>query len=247
VSVIALIPARSGSKGIPGKNLRQLGGLSLMDHALLCARRAGIPAFTTFLSTDYPYREEPPHPEIAFRLLKRPPALAQDDTPMIEVVQHALTHACGDPDDIICLLQPTQPFRKPEHVQQAMRLLQETQADSVVSVVALPLSHSPEMLLAIDADGLLSWLNEWAYVNDFSDGTGNGWEALPTRRQDARPAYMRDGTCYVFWRRTAERWGTIYGQDVRPLLIDPADSCELDTELDWAACVRRWQERHGGA
>jgi CMP-N-acetylneuraminic acid synthetase len=56
---------------------------------------------------------------------------------------------------------------------------------------------------------------------------------------------MRDGTCYVFWRKTVEQHGTIYGQDVRPLIIDPADSCELDTELDWAACVRRWEEIHG--
>jgi CMP-N,N'-diacetyllegionaminic acid synthase len=234
VSVIAIIPARMGSKGIVNKNLRQLDGLSLMDHALLCARRAGIPAFTTFLSTDYPYHEEPPHPEIAFRLLKRPPALAQDDTPMFDVVQHALTHACGNPDDIIVLLQPTQPFRKPEHIQQTIALLRQgAVGDSVATVVEIPRSHAPEFVVRVHEANPASMGIE---VQD-----------APPRRQDVPPAYIRDGTCYAFWRETVETYGSLYGPYCVPLIIDPADSCELDTELDWAACVRRWQERHGGA
>jgi CMP-N-acetylneuraminic acid synthetase len=92
------------------------------------------------------------HPEIASppRLISVRQHYAQDDTPMIEVVQHAEPDPRDRGLDIIVLLQPTQPFRTPEHVQQAIRLLQETQADSVVSVVPLPLSHSPMLYNSIE-------------------------------------------------------------------------------------------------
>ena len=138
---IALIPARSGSKGIPGKNFRPFAdGLCCADRALLCARQAGIAAIDLFLCTDYDYPEEPPIAEIAFRMIHRPPELAQDDTPMVDVVRHALAHpyVSGDDDDIIVLLQPTQPFRTPNHIREAVKLLRDEGADSVVSVVPVP-------------------------------------------------------------------------------------------------------------
>jgi CMP-N,N'-diacetyllegionaminic acid synthase len=233
VSVIAIVPARKGSKGIPGKNFRMLGGTALWLHAARCAERAG--ADQILVSTDREYNAFVyerfgliDHPERGV-WIERPANLAADTTPMFAVVQHALSQIEGQSDDIIVLLQPTQPFRTPAHVREAIWLLQETQADSVVSVVPLPLSHSPDMLGVITGSGRLQPWNdiEW-----------------PPTRQRVTPAVMRDGTCYVCWRKTIEQHGSIYGPDVRPLLIDPADSCELDTELDWAACVRRWEETH---
>jgi CMP-N-acetylneuraminic acid synthetase len=65
---------------------------------------------------------------------------------------------------------------------------------------------------------------------------------LPTRRQDVGTTYIRDGTVYAFPVKTLTS-GTIYGQDVRPLLIPADESCELDTESDWADVERRWRER----
>jgi CMP-N,N'-diacetyllegionaminic acid synthase len=225
---IALVPAKSRSTGIPSKNWRPLaGGLSCVDLALLCARQADIPAIDIYLSTDAEYPEEPPHPDIACRVLKRPAELAQDDTPMLAVVQHALQQLPGAEDDIILLLQPTQPFRTPEHLREAVRLLLDTQAESVVSVVELPLTHSPDMLGLIVGNRLAPW-NE------------QGW---PTRRQEATPAYKRDGTIYAFWRRTVSTHGSIYGYDVRPLIIPPEQSCSLDTEDEWREVERRWKER----
>jgi len=55
---------------------------------------------------------------------------------------------------------------------------------------------------------------------------------------------MRDGTVYGFWRRTVLAFEDVYGHDCRPLLIDPADACALDTEADWAAVETRWAARH---
>lgn len=249
MAVIALVPARAGSKSIPGKNLRTLGGKTLIQHAVDCARAAGIERVC--VSTDIPGLD--PY-ELNADILHRPAELASDTTPMVDVVRHFLTEAAplytatlpawtGKPvaqtlaeQVFVLLLQPTQPFRKPEHLRHAVQLLEESGADSVVSVVPLPLTHSPEMVLSVFRRMGNLCVEPW---------TGD-WSQRPTRRQDVEPAHRPDGTVYAFRRQTVERYGNIYGQDVRPLVIDPADSCELDTEADWAEVERRWKERHGG-
>jgi CMP-N,N'-diacetyllegionaminic acid synthase len=192
-----------------------------------CAREAGIPARYVFVSTDAEIPDEPVL-DIAYNVKQRPAELAQDDTPMPAVVQHALQQIPGQPDDIIVLLQPTQPLRKPEHVQAAIALLRESGADSVVSVVALPKTHSPSMQSVMESGRL------WPYLP----------QGYPASRQQCIQTYIRDGTVYAFWRKTVDQHGTIYGQDVRPLIIPPEDTCELDTEADWAALEARWKAKH---
>jgi CMP-N,N'-diacetyllegionaminic acid synthase len=249
--VIALIPARSGSKGIPGKNHLCLGNKTLVEHAYNCAVAAGLDG--AVITTDYdvmPWSK--PQDEVdedvrqrnggSFHLwmpLRRPDTLAQDDTPMFDVVQHAVNELKLADDDLIVLLQPTQPFRTPAHIQEAIRLLRMTQADSVVSVVELPRTHSPEMAFEFypGSGRLVPW--RW-WCECGSEDFAN----LPRYRQEAKPAYIRDGTCYAFWVKTLKH-GNLYGQDVRPLIIPPEQSCELDTEADWADVERRWRERHG--
>jgi CMP-N,N'-diacetyllegionaminic acid synthase len=236
MSVLAIIPARSGSKGCPGKNFRTLGDRTLVGWAAKAAREAGITE--RWVSSDVGFRDVA---DGFVRHLWRPPELAQDDTPMIAVVQHALAQVPGPEDQIIVLLQPTQPFRTPEHVRQAMALLQETQADSVVSVVELPASHHPEYACHI--------MDRQLYAIQFSDESWSCYSVSrqPTRRQDVGPVYRRDGTVYACWRKTVSRHGTIYGEDVRPLIIPPEESCELDTEADWQAVETRWNAQHGQA
>jgi CMP-N,N'-diacetyllegionaminic acid synthase len=126
------------------------------------------------------------------------------------------------------LLQPTSPLRRPSHVRDAVTMLRETKADSVVSVVELPRHLSPDYVMRID-DGVLRPF--------LADG------ARLTRRQDARPAYSRDGTVYACWRATLDRWGTIYGERCQPLIVNAADSLSIDTPDDWAEAERRLAER----
>jgi CMP-N,N'-diacetyllegionaminic acid synthase len=174
--------------------------------------------------------------------LPRPTELAQDDTPMIAVVQHALETLKLQPQDILTLLQPTQPFRTPDHVRAAVTLLQDSKADSVVSVTAVPLSCHPDQQLFIDGgnEGLTRIASLYV-ASTLADASP---ASLPSRRQSLEPTYRRDGTVYAFWRKTVSRYSTIYGQDVRPLIIPPDETCELDTLEDWATVERRWQERH---
>lgn len=227
MSALVIIPARAGSKGVPGKNLKRLEGQTLVARALACAQLA-LPDARIVVSTDIPGLAWEPW------RLDRPAELAADDTPMIDVVRHVLDTIPGPPDQPIVLLQPTQPFRTPEHVFKALALLAPgvPGVDSVVSVVPLPLSHSPELVFS------LGRLVGGSYrLDPYLPRT---WSRRPTRRQDAHPAFRPDGTVYAFWRRTVTLYGNIYGTDVAPLLIPADESCELDTAEDWADVQRRW-------
>lgn len=227
--VLALIPARGGSKGLPDKNLMPLAGQSLVARAAAAAYGARV-VDRVVVSTDAPaIAEEARRAGIEVPFM-RPAALSADDTPMLPVVQHAIEAlgAAGWVPAIVVLLQPTSPLRTPEHVREAVTRLRESNADSVVSVVELPRHMSPDYVMRLENGELRPFLP--------------GGERL-TRRQDARPAYVRDGTVYAFWRATPERHGSIYGEHCLPLVIDAAESITIDSPEDWAAAERRLRER----
>jgi len=222
--VLGLVPARGGSKGVPGKNVRPLAGHTLLEYTARAARESGV-LDRVILSTDSPEIADAGRRaglEVPFM---RPAALACDDTPMLPVIQHALaeTARSGWSPDVIVLLQPTSPLRRPEHIRDAVNVLRDTSADSVVTVVEVPRHLSPDYVMRIDEGRLKPFLPEGARI---------------TRRQDARPAYSRDGTVYAFRRATVERFGGIYGDDCRPLLIDANESLSIDSPADWDEAER---------
>jgi CMP-N-acetylneuraminic acid synthetase len=223
-AVLGLVPARGGSKGVPGKNTRLLAGRPLLEYTARAARGSGV-LDRIVLSTD---AEEIAACgrrvglEVPFM---RPASLAQDDTPMLPVVEHALDELRrqGWEPAVVVLLQPTSPLRTPAHIRAAVEQVQQTGADSVVSVVAVPQHLSPDYVMRLDAGRLRPFLPDGARV---------------TRRQDARPAFVRDGTVYAFRTDTLRRFGTIYGDDCRPLVLDADESLSIDTAADWAAAER---------
>jgi CMP-N-acetylneuraminic acid synthetase len=222
--VLGIVPARGGSKGVPDKNLRPLAGRSLLEYAAAAARESQ--AFDrVILSTDSEAIADAGRRaglEVPFL---RPAALAADDTPMLPVLQHALdaVEAHGWRAEYVVLLQPTSPLRRPSHIRDAMALLKDTGADSVVTVVPLPQHLSPDYVMRIEGGVLLPFLPDGLRI---------------TRRQDARPAYSRDGTVYAFRRATLERYGNIYGKRCCPLVLDSAESLSIDSVADWAAAER---------
>ena len=223
--VLGLVPARGGSKGVPGKNVRPLAGHTLLEYTVRAARESSV-LDRVILSTDSLEIADAGRRaglEVPFM---RPAALAADDTPMVPVIEHALGEIArhGWSPDIVVLLQPTSPLRRPEHIRDAVAMLRETEADSVVTVVELPRHLSPDYVMRIDGGRLKPFLPEGARV---------------TRRQDARPAYSRDGTVYAFRRSTIEQLGGIYGNDCRPLLIDTNESLSIDSQADWDEAERR--------
>jgi CMP-N-acetylneuraminic acid synthetase len=225
--VLGLIPARGGSKGIPNKNLRPLAGKPLLQYAADSARESR--AFDRLvLSTD--------SEEIAAagrRLglevpFLRPAEIAQDETPMVAVVRHAVDflEEQGWSPEIVVLLQPTSPLRQARHIRAALALLHETGADAVASVTEVPRHLSPDYVMRIEDGRLVPFLPEGARV---------------ARRQDARVAHVRDGTIYAFRRSALAETGSIYGRDCRPLVLRAAECLTLDTLEDWQAAELRLQ------
>lgn len=218
LTTLALVPARSGSKGIPGKNTRMFGDRPLLAWAIVVGR---MTCSRTCVSTDDPaigvlgaqYGAE---------VIVRSAELATDEAPMVGVVRHALEALRGPVPDVVVLLQPTQPFRTPLHVRAALALLESSGADSVASVVAVPAHQSPEYAMSITDGWLLPFLPEGEFV---------------TRRQDARPAWYRDGTVYAVRPETIIA-GTLYGRHCRALVIPSRESVTLDTEDDWMEAER---------
>jgi CMP-N,N'-diacetyllegionaminic acid synthase len=227
--VLAIIPARGGSKGVPGKNVRPLAGRTLLDYAAEAARQSAV-VDRAVLTTDSEEVAAAGRAAGLHVLPLRPAWLASDHTPMLPVVWHAIEQVMGEGfvPELVVLLQPTSPLRRPEHVRDAVRLLRDSGADSVVTVVEVPRHLSPDYVMRIDQGVLRPFLSEGARV---------------TRRQDTRPAFSRDGTVYAFRRDTIERHGTIYGEDCRPLVIAGDESLSIDTPRDWAEAERALQAR----
>ena len=228
--VLAVVPARGGSKGMPRKNVLELTpGRTLLHYVAEAARRA-VRVDKVILSTD--------DEEIAAVGRRagldvpfmRPPELAADDTPMLPVLQHAIGEvtSSGWTPEYVVLLQPTSPLRRSTHIDDAVSLLCRERADSVVTVVEVPKHLSPDYVMRIEDGVLTHFLPDGARV---------------TRRQDVRPAYYRDGTVYAFRRDTIDRFGSIYGARCVPLLIDARESLSIDTAEDWARAAKTLAER----
>ncbi|HTG43999.1 MAG TPA: acylneuraminate cytidylyltransferase family protein, partial [Verrucomicrobiae bacterium] len=124
MQLLGIIPARGGSKGIPGKNIKLLGGKPLLAYTAWAARQAAV-CSRLILTTDSQEIAAAGRDcgiEVPFL---RPPDLARDDTAMLPVLQHAVRHmrASGFHPDATVILQPTAPFRQPEDLIQGFRLL----------------------------------------------------------------------------------------------------------------------------
>lgn len=204
MDVLGLIPARGGSKGIPRKNLAPLGGRPLLAWTVDAAREARE-LTRVVVSTD----DDEIAQAAGVELLRRPPDLAADGTPMLHVVRHAVAEL--DPD-VVVLLQPTSPFRRAEHVDACVRLLLESGADAVVSVVEVPHRFRPGSLM------------------DVVDGRVVPRDAVSTR-QEKELVYARNGPA-VLARRADRIGGDLYGGDVRPFVMTARDSLDVDEPDD---------------
>ncbi len=223
--VLGLIPARGGSKGIPGKNVRLLGGRPLLAwtaEAALASRRLS----RVVLSTDGEEIAEAGRRcglEVPFF---RPAELARDDTPTLPVVRHAVAELerAGDRFDAVCLLQPTSPFRSAGDIDGCIALLEERELDAVVSVLPVPPEHNPH----------------WVYFQDGEDllRLATGEEQPIPRRQELPPAFHRDGSVYVT-RRDVVMAGSLYGRRLGGYVMpDAGRSVNLDTPADWERAER---------
>lgn len=219
--VLGLIPARGGSKGVPRKNIRMLAGKPLLQYtaeAALAARRLSRVVLTT---------EDVEIAEVGKRCgldvpFLRPQELAQDSTPTLPVMQHALRwlENAGDSFDAVCLLQPTSPLRTAETIDGCIEMLEQYQADCVVTMEKVPEKYNPHWVYLKNEQGFMQ----------VSTGEKN---PIP-RRQDLPPAYHREGSVYVTRCAIILNQNSLYGDKVFGYLQDDFRSINIDTLEDWA-------------
>ena|SRR5438105_4754347 len=210
MDVVGLIPARGGSRGIPRKNLVPLAGRPLLGWTVEAALES------TSLTRAVVSTEDVEIAEVARSLgaevLDRPPQLARDETPMRDVITHALGElgSC----EVLVLLQPTSPLRRGEQVDEAVELLIESGADSVVSVVEVPHRYRPGSLMALDGERLVRL----------------GDDRTATRQKKAR-VYARNGPA-ILALRPASLGDDLYDGDCRPYVMVARDSIDVDEPFD---------------
>lgn len=230
--VLGLIPARGGSKGVLRKNIRDVAGRPLIWYSFESARRA------TRLSRLIVSTEDREIAAVAVAAgvevpFIRPAALAEDHTPTLPVIQHAVRtlEEAGDRFDAVCLLQPTNPLRRPEHIDSCIALLESSGADAVMTIRAVPDEHNPHWVYFRDTDGRLR--------------LATGEDQPISRRQALPPAFHRDGSVYVT-RRDVILQGSVYGSRTLGVEVDEMAAINIDTEADLlyaAESIRRSTDR----
>jgi CMP-N,N'-diacetyllegionaminic acid synthase len=229
LKILALIPARGGSKGIPGKNIKLLGGKPLIAHAANSASQS--PSISRLIiSTD---SEEIAQVasihgiEVPFI---RPQELALDTTPSIDVMIHALNHFknIGEAFDAICLLQATSPFKPKNFVNECIQTFIDSGADSFISVLRVPHEYNPH------------WTFEKNELGELRIATGEK-ELIP-RRQELPPAFYRDGCVYITKTDYLLQEKKIVGGKITCKESNPDYYCNLDTLADWAKAEQMIQQ-----
>ena len=214
-----VIPARGGSKGLPGKNLRRLGALSLIGHAVASAREAKR-LDRVIVSTDSAEIAEEARRHGADVPFLRPAELASDQAGMVPVLQHAVRwlESTGTRPDLVVTLQPTSPFRLGADIDATIAKVVDTGADSAQTLVEA--SYHPFFMKTMDGDDRTHAI--------FPEGYSRY-----VRRQDAPAVYQPSGAVYVTRYALLMEHGRVLGDDNRGLPMSFEASANIDTEWDF--------------
>ena len=216
---LGIIPAREGSKGVTGKNIRMLGGKPLIAHAIECGRRcSGLDRIVvstdseTIAAIAKKYGAEVP--------FLRPAELAEDTTPMLPVLEHALLECerkYGQKIRAVVLVDPTAPLRTPEDIEGALRLFDESGCSAVVS--GNEAHRNPYFNMVKEENGEVRLVNK----GDKSFG----------RRQDAPQVYDLNTVVWIYSRKAILEEKRRLPEKSRLYLVPKERSLDLDTEFDF--------------
>lgn len=216
--ILALIPARGGSKRLPGKNVKRLGGMPLIVWSINAAKN--IPEICDIIvSTDDLTIANVCKEVKAYVPWLRPTALATDSATSVDVALHALDwyeNERGKVDGLL-LLQPTSPFRTKLTIQRGIELFSKYGFQSVLGVSP---SHShPMWTLKLDGCYLVPFIQE---------------DGLNTRSQDLTPAYVANGGFYLISPAELRVSHSFIASKTIPLIIEsPQEGLDIDSEWDF--------------
>ena len=221
MTILAVIPARGGSKGIPRKNLALLNHKPLLSYSIEAAEYATSINRIVVSTNDAEIAEVARQygAEVPFI---RPAELSGDKALILDVLQHALSWHESNFGEVeaVVLLQPTSPLRRAEHIDEAVALFRARCASSVVSVVEVPHQFNPISVMSI-TDGMLRPFLEQG--------------ELITRRQDKPRVFARNGPAVLVCHPITLKHGDLYGPRCVPYLMSEHDSIDIDEPDDLCA------------
>lgn len=226
MKILAIIPARGGSKGVPRKNIKLLNGKPLLQYTFEAAKNSKLLTDIILSSEDSEIIE------IASKMgLKapfiRPQELATDAAASIDVVLHAIDYMenQGFFYDAICLLQPSSPFRESGFIDKSIEKFILQKSDSMLSVLAVPHEFNPHWVFEQDKEGNLK--------------IATGEKEIIKRRQDLPSAFYRDGSVYITKIDVLKNQKSFYGNSIGYIESDSNYSCNIDTMSDWKLAKKK--------
>jgi CMP-N-acetylneuraminic acid synthetase len=222
--ILTVVPARGGSKGVRGKNLRPLDGLPLIAHLLRTLARCTV-ASRVIVSTDSPEIAKVAEAEGAEVPFMRPAALARDEIPITPVIQHAMRFMdeAGWSPDLILSVQPTAPLLTAQSIDAALtRIIADERVGSVASVSLIRHFH-PFRAYRLDEDGVLAPLTEYTTERFL-------------QKQDRPAAYGMTGGFYVRRRALLEddiNSSFALGEVCASQVVSEEEAIDIDSEVDF--------------
>jgi N-acylneuraminate cytidylyltransferase len=217
---LAVIPARGGSKRLPGKNTRLLGGAPLLAHSIKFALNAPT-VDRVVVSTDSADIAQVAR-EHGAEVIMRPDALATDTAKTGPTIRHVLEtlHAAEYFPRGVITLQPTNPLRPPQLIEDAIAIYEETSPDSVITV-----TQSKQKLGRIEG-------------GNFTPTTYK----VEERSQDLQPQFFENGLLYLTKPSVLLKESTVFGNDVKALEVnEPYASVDIDEEVHFYLCEQLFE------
>jgi CMP-N-acetylneuraminic acid synthetase len=222
MEILAIIPARGGSKRIPRKNIKNFSGQTLLSYSANSALGSEMLNRTILTTDDEEIRKVGLDLGLEAPFL-RPDNLAKDDTPSLPVIIHAvqtLEDSENYKPDIIVILQTTSPLRTSKHIDDALKTFLNSDADSLVSVTEVPHNMNPYSVMKLQKDGTIKPFLKY----DENDNL----------RQKKPIFYARNGAAiYICTYQCLMQKNSLYGDKIMPFFMSKETSFDLDDEIDW--------------
>lgn len=217
--MVALIPARTGSKRCPGKNTRDLAGHPLIAYAIGAAQASGVFAFVLVCTDDDCIRADVD--AMGAGWMARSPVA--DDQPDIEWVRQALTLHDWD---AFAILRPTSPFRTAATIRRAYSQFKRSEVHSLRAVEPVK-QHPFKMWTWAGAGYPIQPLFDDVHSSDYV----TPWHSMPT--QTLQPMYVQNASLEMAWSYVVPAFGTISGKKIAPFFTEGYEGFDINTEDDW--------------
>ncbi|HDK7167351.1 TPA: acylneuraminate cytidylyltransferase family protein [Clostridium botulinum] len=233
MNILGLIPARGGSKGLPGKNIRNLNGKPLIEYAINEAKKSKYMDRLIVSTNDYGIAKicEELGAEIPFM---RPNKLAQDNSKVIDTYIYTLNKLKEEFNyivDILVIIQPTSPLRTVHHIDSCIELFFNKNADSVVTVCEV--EHSPYWYKVLNKENKIESFIEYENSND--------------NRQQLPKVYRPNGAVYVFKKDLIINKKSYYTDKSYGYIMKNEDSIDIDSIIDFKFAeflIKEKSEKH---